>query len=38
MTEPVPRWRRRAYSVEAMRELARARLPKHVFDFDEGAP
>jgi len=36
MTEPVPRWRRRAYNVEAMRALARARLPKPVFDFADG--
>ena len=36
MTEPVPRWRRRAYSVEAMRALARAALPKPVFDFADG--
>jgi L-lactate dehydrogenase (cytochrome)/(S)-mandelate dehydrogenase len=36
MTEPVPSWRRRAYSIEAMRGLARARLPKPVFDFADG--
>src|SRR5688572_24736414 len=36
MTEPVPRWRRRAYCVEAMRELARAQLPRPVFDFADG--
>jgi len=36
MTEPVPGWRRRAYSIEAMRALARARLPRPVFDFADG--
>ena len=36
MSEPVPRWRRRAYSVEAMRALARAALPRPVFDFADG--
>lgn len=36
MNEPVPSWRRRAYSIEAMRELARAKLPRPVFDFADG--
>ena len=36
MTEPVPSWRRRAYSIDAMRALARARLPRPVFDFADG--
>ena len=36
MTEPVPSWRRSAYSIEAMRTLARARLPRPVFDFADG--
>ncbi|MGH8735669.1 MAG: alpha-hydroxy-acid oxidizing protein, partial [Burkholderiales bacterium] len=36
MSGPVPRWRRRAYSVEAMRALARAQLPQPVFDFADG--
>ena len=30
-------WRRKAYSVEAMRMLARQVLPKPVFDFGDGA-
>lgn len=29
-------WRRRAYSIAALRELARAALPKPVFDFADG--
>jgi L-lactate dehydrogenase (cytochrome)/(S)-mandelate dehydrogenase len=36
MNAPVPRWRRKAYSIAAMRALARARLPKPVFDFADG--
>jgi L-lactate dehydrogenase (cytochrome)/(S)-mandelate dehydrogenase len=36
MTGPVPSWRRRAYSIEAMRALARAKLPRPVFDFADG--
>ena len=36
MTAPAPSWKRRAYSVEAMRGLARAALPKPVFDFADG--
>ncbi len=30
-------WRRKAYSIEAMRRLARRVLPKPVFDFSDGA-
>jgi L-lactate dehydrogenase (cytochrome)/(S)-mandelate dehydrogenase len=36
MNVPVPAWRRKAISIAAMRELARARLPKPVFDFADG--
>jgi isopentenyl diphosphate isomerase/L-lactate dehydrogenase-like FMN-dependent dehydrogenase len=36
MTEPVPAWRQRAYSIDAMRLLARAALPRPVFDFADG--
>jgi L-lactate dehydrogenase (cytochrome)/(S)-mandelate dehydrogenase len=36
MTEPVPAWRRRAISVAAMRELARGKLPRPIFDFADG--
>ena len=36
MTEPAPAWRKRAYSIAAMRELARAALPRPVFDFADG--
>lgn len=36
MTEAIPQWRRRAHSVAAMRELARAALPRPVFDFADG--
>ena len=32
-----PRWRRRGYNIAAMRELARATLPRPVFDFADGA-
>jgi len=34
-TDP-PSWHRRAYSLDAMRELARAALPRAVFDFADG--
>jgi isopentenyl diphosphate isomerase/L-lactate dehydrogenase-like FMN-dependent dehydrogenase len=37
MTSPLPAWRRRAYSINAMRVLARAALPRPVFDFADGA-
>jgi len=33
---PIPSWRRRGYSIAAMRELARAALPHPVFDFGDG--
>lgn len=33
---PIPSWRRRGYSIAAMRELARAALPRPVFDFGDG--
>lgn len=36
MTMPVPAWQRRAYNIEAMRLLARAALPRPVFDFADG--
>ena len=36
MTEQAPSWRRRAYSIDAMRALARAKLPRPVFDFADG--
>jgi len=36
MNAPVPRWRRKAYSIAAMRDLARAQLPRPVFDFADG--
>jgi len=36
MTVPAPAWRKRAYSIAAMRDLARAALPRPVFDFADG--
>jgi L-lactate dehydrogenase (cytochrome)/(S)-mandelate dehydrogenase len=36
MTETVPKWRRRAYNIDALRGLARAQLPRPVFDFADG--
>ena len=36
MNAPQPAWQRRGYSIAAMRELARAALPKPVFDFADG--
>lgn len=36
MTAPAPAWRKRAYSIDALRTLARAALPKPVFDFADG--
>jgi L-lactate dehydrogenase (cytochrome)/(S)-mandelate dehydrogenase len=36
MTGPAPAWRKRAYSIDAMRALARAALPRPVFDFADG--
>jgi L-lactate dehydrogenase (cytochrome)/(S)-mandelate dehydrogenase len=37
MTASVPSWRRGAYSIDALRGLARAALPKPIFDFADGA-
>ena len=37
MTGPQPGWQRKGYSVAALRELARRRLPRPVFDFGDGA-
>jgi L-lactate dehydrogenase (cytochrome)/(S)-mandelate dehydrogenase len=31
-----PRWRRRAYSINALRALARTALPRPIFDFADG--
>lgn len=36
MTPPVPAWQRRAYNIDALRALARAALPKPIFDFADG--
>ena len=36
MTAPVPSWQRRGYNIAAMRALARAALPRPVFDFADG--
>ena len=36
MTARVPAWRRRAHSIDALRVLARAALPRPVFDFADG--
>jgi L-lactate dehydrogenase (cytochrome)/(S)-mandelate dehydrogenase len=36
VTAPTPAWQRRAYSIAAMRDLARAALPRPVFDFADG--
>ena len=32
-----PSWQREGYSIGAMRDLARRRLPRPVFDFADGA-
>jgi L-lactate dehydrogenase (cytochrome)/(S)-mandelate dehydrogenase len=37
MSVPAPAWRRHAYSIGAMRALARAALPRPIFDFADGA-
>ncbi|MGE3830073.1 MAG: alpha-hydroxy acid oxidase [Parvibaculaceae bacterium] len=37
MSGAIPSWRRRAYSIDALRDLARAALPRPVFDFADGA-
>ena len=36
MNAPTPRWMRNGYNVEAMRGLARAALPRAIFDFADG--
>jgi L-lactate dehydrogenase (cytochrome)/(S)-mandelate dehydrogenase len=36
MTAEVPAWQRRAYSIDALRGLARGALPRPVFDFADG--
>jgi hypothetical protein len=36
MSARPPRWRRRAYSINALRLLARAALPRPIFDFADG--
>jgi isopentenyl diphosphate isomerase/L-lactate dehydrogenase-like FMN-dependent dehydrogenase len=36
MSGPLPVWRRQGYSIDAMRELARAALPRPIFDFADG--
>ncbi len=36
MNLPVPNWQRRGYSIAAMRDLARAALPRPIFDFADG--
>jgi hypothetical protein len=36
MSAPRPRWRRRAYSINALRALTRTALPRPIFDFADG--
>ena len=36
MSGTVPAWQRQAYSIDAMRNLARAVLPRPIFDFADG--
>jgi L-lactate dehydrogenase (cytochrome) len=36
MSHPAPAWKRQAYSIAAMRSMARATLPRPVFDFADG--
>jgi L-lactate dehydrogenase (cytochrome) len=36
MNHPAPAWKRQAYSIAAMRSMARATLPRPVFDFADG--
>jgi L-lactate dehydrogenase (cytochrome)/(S)-mandelate dehydrogenase len=36
MTAPVPEWQRRAINIAAIRDLARAKLPRPIFDFADG--
>ncbi|MGB3141522.1 MAG: alpha-hydroxy-acid oxidizing protein, partial [Aestuariivirga sp.] len=37
MSRSGPAWKRQGYSIDAMRELARAALPRPIFDFADGA-
>lgn len=37
MSASVPSWKRQGYSIDAMRSLARAALPRPIFDFADGA-
>ena len=37
MSGTVPVWKRQGYSIDAMRKLARAALPRPIFDFADGA-
>ena len=36
MNSVTPTWMRKGYSVDAMREQARAALPRPIFDFADG--
>jgi isopentenyl diphosphate isomerase/L-lactate dehydrogenase-like FMN-dependent dehydrogenase len=36
VSQPVPSWQRRGYNIAAMRALARAALPRPVFDYADG--
>lgn len=36
MTAAIPAWQQRAYSIDALRGLARGALPRPVFDFADG--
>jgi L-lactate dehydrogenase (cytochrome) len=36
MTDSAPAWKRQAYSITAMRAMARAALPRPIFDFADG--
>jgi len=36
MSGPAAAWRRRSYSIDAMRNLARGALPRPIFDFADG--
>lgn len=36
MTGPASGWQRRAYNIDALRDLARAALPRPIFDFADG--
>lgn len=37
MSRSGPAWKRQGYSIDAMRDLARAALPRPIFDFADGA-